>query len=206
MTSQKTHKIQIAKKFENGVYFKCEMCGACCRGFKDGEVYLYPDDVKKLAKHLNVKGNSELREFAKKYFKIVDDSFYWKEPDATRAKTYRYKTLGFKFIGDDEHCQFLKDNKCTIHEARPFQCRAFPIGWNMLINNVKNFIDYSKKCPALHNSLENKGKFYSKEEILEWASEEYEIEKAFFFRMKKNDFDIFKAYKFLSKDIPLIRN
>ncbi|GAH58112.1 unnamed protein product, partial [marine sediment metagenome] len=56
---------------------------------------MYKDDVKKLAKHLNIKSNSELREFAKKYLKVVNDSFFWKEPGAVRAKTYRYKTLGF---------------------------------------------------------------------------------------------------------------
>jgi len=193
--------IKLSKLIESGIEFSCQMCGACCRGFKEGEVYLYKDDIARLAKLLDLTSKAGLRKFAKKYLKVVDDSFFWKEPGAARAKTYRYKTLGFKFIGDDEHCQFLKDNKCTVHESRPFQCRAFPIGWNMLINSVKNFIDYSKKCPALHNSLENKGKFYSKEEILKWASEEYEIEKNFFFTMKKNDFDIFKAYKFLPKDI-----
>lgn len=193
--------IKLSKLLENGIEFSCQKCGACCRGFKEGEVYLYKDDITRLAKLLNLASKSGLRKFAIKYLKVVSDSFFWKEPGAARGKMYRYKTLGFKFTGDDEHCQFLKDNKCTVHEARPFQCRAFPIGWNMLINNVKNFIDYSKKCPALHNSLENKGKFYSKEEILKWASEEYEIEKKYFFTMKKNDFNILKVYSFLPKDM-----
>ncbi len=193
--------IKLSKLLENGIEFSCQKCGACCRGFKEGEVYLYKDDIARLAKLLNLTSKAGLRKFAKEYLKVVSDSFFWKEPGAARAKTYRYKTLGFKFIGDDEHCQFLKDNECTVHEARPFQCRAFPIGWNMLINSVKNFINYSKKCPALHNSLENKGKFYSKEEILKWASEEYEMEKEFFFEMKKNDFNILKVYSFLPKDM-----
>ena len=201
MNDLASHTIQLAKKFENGVYFTCEMCGACCRGFKEGEVYLYQDDIKKLAKHLNIKGNSELRKFANKYLKIVNDSFFWKELGAVREKTYRYKSLGFRFTGDDEHCHFLKDDKCTVHEARPFQCRAFPIGWNMLVNSVKNFTDYSKKCPALQKSLENKGQFYSKEEILKWATKEYEIEKKYFLKMKKNDFNILKVYSFLPKDM-----
>ncbi|MFX1287925.1 MAG: hypothetical protein ACFFFY_05115 [Promethearchaeota archaeon] len=33
------------------------------------------------------------------------------------GKTYRVKSLGFKFTGDDEHCQFLKENVCNIHEG-----------------------------------------------------------------------------------------
>jgi len=71
----------------------------------------------------------------------------------------------------------------------------------MLINSVKNFKDYSKKCPALQNSLENKGKFYSREEIILWANEEYEMEKQYFFEMRRNDFNIFKVYPFLSKNM-----
>ena len=201
MTDSYSHKIQLAKKFENGVYFTCEMCGSCCRGFKDGEVYLYEDDIKRLAKHLKIKSTLGLKQFAKKYLKVVDDSFFWKEPGAELGKTYIYKSLGFKFTGDDEHCHFLKENQCTVHEARPFQCRAFPIGWNMLINSVINFKDYSKKCPALQNSLDNKGKLYSREEIIKWANEEYEMEKEYFLIMKKNDFNIFKVYPFLSKDM-----
>lgn len=202
MTDSSSNNVQLAKKFENGVYFTCEMCGSCCRGFKEGEVYLYQDDIEKLANHLNIKGASRLREFAKKYLKVVNDSFFWKEPGAERGKTYRFKNLGFRFTGEDEQCHFLVDNKCTVHNARPFQCRAFPIGWNMLINSVKNFRDYSKKCPALQNSLENKGKFYSREEIIKWANEEYEMERDFFLLMKKHHFNIYKVHKFLPKDLP----
>ena len=183
------------------MHFTCEMCGSCCRGFKEGEVYLYQDDIKRIAERFKIKTMSGLKQFAKEYLKVVNDSFFWKEPSAERGKTYRFKSLGFKFTGEDEHCQFLKDSRCTIHEARPFQCRAFPIGWNMLINSVKTFKDYSKKCPALQNSLENKGKFYSREEIILWANEEYEMEKEYFFELRRNDFNIFKVYHFLSKDM-----
>jgi Fe-S-cluster containining protein len=182
------------------------MCGSCCRGFKEGEVYLYQDDIERLAEHLKIKGTAGLRKFARKFLKVVNDSFFWKKPGAERGKTYRFKSLGFRFTGEDERCQFLEDNKCTVHEARPFQCRAFPIGWNMLINSVKNFTNYSKKCPALQNSLENKGEFHSREEIIKWAKEEYQMEKNYFLIMKKHDFNIFKVYKFLPKDISELEN
>ena len=189
--------IKLSKLLENGIEFSCQMCGACCRGFKEGEVYLYKDDIARLAKLLNLTSKARLREFAKEYLKVVSDSFFWKEPGAARAKTYRYKTLGFKFTGDDEHCHFLEDNECTIHEARPFQCRCFPF-WQMLVSNSKNFVNYSKKCPGLKVL---KGKHYTREEILDWATKEYEMEKEFFFEMKKNDFNILKVYSFLPKDM-----
>ena len=189
--------IKLSKLLENGIEFSCQKCGACCRGFKEGEVYLYKDDIARLTKLLNLTSKSGLRKFAIKYLKVVSDSFFWKEPGAARGKMYRYKTLGFKFTGDDEHCEFLKDNECTIHEARPFQCRCFPF-WQMLVSNRKNFVNYSKKCPGLKVL---KGKHYTREEILDWATKEYEMEKDFFFEMKKNDFNILKVYSFLPKDM-----
>jgi Fe-S-cluster containining protein len=188
-------EIKISKSLENGIEFSCQMCGKCCTGLNEGEVYLYQEDIFRLAEHLNVKGNDELQDFAEKYLKIVDDSFFWKEPGAQRGKTYRYKSLGFKFTGEDEHCHFLKNNKCTVHNARPFQCRSFPF-WQMMVSSKKNFDKYTKKCMGLQLL---KGKFYPKKEILKWAKNEYEIEKIYFFEMKKHNFDIQKVYPFLSK-------
>jgi Fe-S-cluster containining protein len=173
------------------------MCGDCCRGFNEGEVYLYREDIMRLADHLNISGTDELQEFAKKYTKVINDRFFWKPPDAQRGKTYRFKTLGFRFTGNDEHCHFLKENKCSVHKHRPFQCRSFPF-WQMMVSNRKNFENYTKKCKGLQK-LE--GKFYTREEILEWARKEYEIEKNYFLEMKKCDFEILKIYPFLTKEM-----
>ena len=118
------------------------MCGECCRGLDEGEVYLYREDIKRFAKYLKISP----KKFCRDYVKLVDDTFYWKENGAERGKTYKLKTLAFRFFEDDERCHFLKGNSCSIHEARAFQCRSFPF-WNMMVSNHKNFVDYSKKCP-----------------------------------------------------------
>lgn len=189
--------IKITKNLENGIRFSCQMCGDCCRGFNEGEVYLYKDDILRLANYLKLNNPEGLRKFAKKYVKVINDSFFWKPPEAQRGRTYRFKTLAFRFTGEDDHCHFLKDNMCSVHEYRPFQCRSFP-HWNMLISNQRNFKDYTKKCKGLQNS---KGRYYSREEILEWAKAEYEIEKNYFLEMKKHKFDILKVYPFLPKEM-----
>ncbi|MFW9898708.1 MAG: YkgJ family cysteine cluster protein [Candidatus Thorarchaeota archaeon] len=200
-----TSEIKLSKNLENGKEFSCKMCGTCCRGLHEGEVYLYRDDIVKLARHLKLKGKLGLRAFARNYVKIIDESFYWKESGEKRGRNYKFKTLAFKFTGDDEHCYFLDENNiCTVHKARPFQCRCFP-WWRMMVNSSsgwKNLVNYSKKCPGLHDSLSenHKGKFYSREEILKWAKREYAIEKKFFLEMKNNDFDIFKVYDFISEE------
>jgi len=194
-----TPEIKLSKTLEKGIEFSCQMCGACCRGFDEGEVYLYLEDILRLVQHLGLKGNSGLRKFAVKYLKAIDNSFYWKEPKVERGKTYKFKTLGFKFTGDDERCSFLVDNQCQVHLHRPFQCRCFPF-WQILVSSPKNYVNYSKKCPGLRESLDNKGQFYSAEQILAWANEEYLIEKNYFLEMRKYDFDIYKVYPFLPKN------
>ncbi|MFX1571380.1 MAG: YkgJ family cysteine cluster protein [Promethearchaeota archaeon] len=190
-------EIKLSKKLENGIEFSCQMCGSCCRGLNEGEVYLYKEDIIRLANFLDLKDKKGLRQFALKYLKIIETSFYWKEPKAERGKIYRFKTLGFKFTGDDEHCQFLVNNSCSVHKYRPFQCRCFPF-WQMMVSSRRTFIDYTKKCKGLQIS---KGRFYSKKEILSWAKAEYEIERKFFLEMKKYNFDLSKVYPFLPKEM-----
>ncbi|MFW9946995.1 MAG: YkgJ family cysteine cluster protein [Candidatus Odinarchaeota archaeon] len=190
-------KIKLSKFLEHGIEFSCQMCGDCCRGFKEGEVYLYKEDIVRLATHLGLKGEKGLRSFTKQYLKVIKDTFFWKSPEETKGKTYKFHTLGFKFTGDDEHCHFLIDNRCTVHEARPFQCRCFPF-WKMMVTNKKNLVRYSKKCPGLRLL---KGKFYTRSEILEWARKEYKIEKEYFLEMKKHNFEIIKVYSFLPKEM-----
>lgn len=199
MTEQRT----ITSFFEDGFHFSCKQCGDCCRGFNSGEVYLYEDDIQKLVKYLNQNRRKySLKSFCSKYVKLIGTTFYWKPKDSRRGKNYSFKTLGFRFSGKDQHCQFLgEDNNCSVHEVRPFQCRSFPIGWNMLVGNIRNVRKYSRKCPGLRNSLERKGKFHSTEELIEWTTKEYNIEKEFFLRMKENGFDIFKVYPFLPKSL-----
>ncbi|MBY9021103.1 MAG: hypothetical protein KGD67_08595, partial [Candidatus Lokiarchaeota archaeon] len=92
--------VKLSKSLENGIEFSCQMCGDCCRGFEEGEVYIYQDDITRLTEFLNITSNSELKKFARKYLKIIDDTFYWNEPGEEEGKTYTFKTLGFKFTGN----------------------------------------------------------------------------------------------------------
>lgn len=197
-----TPGIKVAKEFEHGMYFSCEMCGTCCRGLKEGEVFLYRDDIVRLANHLGLKGTKGLREFSSKYLKVIEDSFFWRAQGEKRRKRYKFDTLGFKFTGEDEHCHFLIDNLCSVHEARPFQCRSFPIGWKQLISSPSRVKDYSKRCPALRNSLKKRvSTLYSRDELLRWGQKEYEIEKAYFLEIKRHNFDILKVYPFLPAEM-----
>ena len=173
------------------------MCGKCCTGFDDGEVYLYKEDIVRLAEYLNMNTTSGLKKFARKYIKVIEDKFFWREPGVNKGKNYRFLTLGFKFTDDEEKCHFLNDKLCSVHRFRPFQCKSFPF-WQMMVSSKINIDIYRNKCKGLQLS---EGKFYSKDQILKWAQDEYEIEKNYFLEMKKNNFNILKVYPFLSKDM-----
>ncbi|MGV9173848.1 MAG: YkgJ family cysteine cluster protein, partial [Promethearchaeia archaeon] len=190
MTSRRQ---KLSKKLEQGLHFSCQMCGKCCRGLKQGEVYLYRDDLETLAAHLGYTSEEGLKEFARKYISIATKSYYWKAPNRSRGKSRYINVLSFKLTGENEECQFLEDDKCGVYEARPFQCRSFPIGWKMLMTTRKNFLRYAKKCPGLKLSRKNKGNFHSKKEIRDWMRQEEEMEENYFLELKKADFDIFRV-------------
>lgn len=188
-----TKEIILPKTLETGFKFSCQFCGECCRGFEEGEVYLYLEDIKRLAKYCK----QGLGEFAKEYLTIVEDNFYWKEPGALRGKKYRIPLLGFKFIGDDEHCEFLgDDNLCTIYEIAPFQCHCYP-WWRIHLKHPSKLREYAKKCPGLKASFNNQGEYISPKKILGWAKKEYKMEVNYFLKLRANDFDIAKVYPFL---------
>ena len=79
-------EIKITKILENGIRFSCQMCGGCCRGFNEGEVYLYKDDIFRLADYLNISGMEELRNFTKKYVKVINDRFFGRIQKLNEAK------------------------------------------------------------------------------------------------------------------------
>jgi len=119
-----------------GIRFECQGSGQCCtsRG-SYGYVYLTLDDRRRFARH----------------FKIT-----------TRAFTLKYcaKEDGFFFLRNlKDDCEFLKENRCGVYEARPSQCRTWPF-WpeNMGAKAwKKDVVDF---CPGV-----GKGRLHSAEEI-----------------------------------------
>ncbi len=87
--------------------FKCRMCGNCCR--PRGDVRLTAEDVDRLATYLSM----DVKDFTARYTRLTDDR--------------RGLTLVERQTGE---CGFLcEDNTCFVHEAKPEQCRSFPVGW-----------------------------------------------------------------------------
>ncbi len=109
--------------FDNGLYFKCKQCGACCTG-SPGIIRVQQDEIEKIAGFLSV----PVHEFIQEYI-------------------YSYGPGHSIREHPDGRCYFF-DEKCMIYNARPIQCRTFPFWFRHLRNEV-NWIKISKECPGI---------------------------------------------------------
>ncbi len=118
---------EVKPWFDDGLRFKCTGCGKCCTG-PSGYVYLSNQDLTNLSAHFNLTE----AQFTQKYTRFVDGQY----------------ALLDKPGSDD--CLFLKDNKCSVYEARPSQCRTYP-WW---IGNLRDSADWeeaAKRCEGINH-------------------------------------------------------
>ncbi|WP_319589018.1 YkgJ family cysteine cluster protein [uncultured Desulfobulbus sp.] len=93
----------------------CNYCpGYCCYRLPGATLYLDAEDINRLARHLSISDGEVRRRFLenKNTFKTREDG-------------------SCILLANGRMCK-----RCTIHEARPRQCRDFP---------------YEKPCPYLEN-------------------------------------------------------
>lgn len=97
------------------VDFHCKRCGNCCRHLLE-TVPLNTLDAFRLAKHLRSRGEQ---------INTLDD-VYTRYADIVPLHECGYSVYMLKTTGPDDACIFLKDNRCTIHPAKPHACRLYP--------------------------------------------------------------------------------
>jgi len=103
--------------------FKCQPgCIACCT--QKGWVYLTEDDIKRAARFLGMRAAT----FEKRY-------------------VYRMKTRR-RLRRAMSACPFLDGAGCSIHPAKPTQCRAFPF-WPELVGDRKEWRTTGRRCPGI---------------------------------------------------------
>src|SRR5437016_11573761 len=95
----------------------CTGCGACCRW--PGQVYLYGDDLRRIAQQLNV----TVEDFLMRWCVVVQ----WK---ARAGDQFR---IGIA-RDDNDRCVFLRGSLCGIHGYKPLACKAGPAGWPWIAN------------------------------------------------------------------------
>lgn len=113
--------------FSQGLRFKCTGCGKCCTG-SPGYVFLSKPDLEALSSHFSL----AQEEFAARYTYQVDE---------------RISLLDRP--GSSE-CIFLKDNQCSVYEARPIQCRTFP-WWIHFLESKEDWLEAGTRCEGVEH-------------------------------------------------------
>ncbi len=107
-----------------GLRFACQRgCTVCCR--QPGFVYLTEQDLERAAEFLHV----TKREFERRY-------------------VYRTRNRLRLRVPRQSQCSFLTDEGCSIHEAKPTQCRVFPF-WPELVESRREWRKAAGYCPGM---------------------------------------------------------
>jgi uncharacterized protein len=109
----------------------CTQCANCCRV---SEVGITDRDIEKLAKFLGMSRAEFLRDSTQR---DEDGALILKKTEAG--------------------CVFLKDNLCTVYEARPQNCANFPHvvrGTGSIASRMWQFVDRAEYCPIVYNWIE----------------------------------------------------
>ena len=110
--------------------FTCQMCGRCCCG--RGGIVVGPEDLERLASFLKISGEEV-------------------------KSRYCEQAAGKLKIRVDEHlfcCFFSSADGCTVHEAKPAVCRA----WPFFRGNIEDptSLDMAKEfCPGINPAVEH---------------------------------------------------
>jgi hypothetical protein len=133
--------------YREGIRFQCQGDGRCCisRG-KYGYVYLSFKDRRRLASHFGM----TTTEFTVRYTEKEDGLFQ------------------LKYTGRD--CPFFRDDRCSVYEARPWQCRTWPF-WPENRDRSVWEREVASFCPGI-----GKGKFYSAAEIEEILAKKRDVD------------------------------
>jgi Fe-S-cluster containining protein len=111
--------------------FTCQPgCVACCE--QRGMVYVSGADVVRLAEYLDM----SVRRFEKRYVYRTAHTARLRKPRGGRSP--------------HAQCPFLTAHGCSVHPAKPTQCRTFPF-WPELLEDAKEWRATAQWCPGMKN-------------------------------------------------------
>ena len=106
----------------------CTQCGNCCKVIQP---HLLAADIKRLVRQLELTTN----EFRLRFLKETDE--------------------GKGFVFKIQPCPFLKENRCTVYENRPRDCRSYPhLHKREFIFRVNQAFSNCSVCPIVFNVYE----------------------------------------------------
>ncbi len=128
--------------FDGGLRFGCTQCGHCCAG-APGTVFMNAAESERIARHLGLTREAFLGQYAYP----VDGGHSLRE------------------VGDNYACIFFRNERCTIYDVRPTQCRTFPF-WSENIRSETAWKKTCRSCPGI-----GQGRLYARDEILAIAAD-----------------------------------
>ena len=146
-------------KVEEAPFFECEKCGACCKNLlKQGGtmgLMLY---------------QNEISLFSKEYIKPC--MAVGKRPSHKSFTILTYQLT-------ENNCPHLNNNKCSIYDIRPSQCRGYPLKYIEPIPEQYHF-EMDPECTALKQLRKTYGEnvevmFYPEKEATVLLSRRNEI-------------------------------
>ena len=136
--------------YAQGLHFSCTRCSACCR-HESGYVYLSGKDTLRLEEYIKISGKELTETFCR--WIPAENGNEWL---SLREKP-NYDCI---FWASDT----LEGGGCTVYEARPLQCRAFPF-WSAVVSSPKNWRITAASCPGA-----NSGTLHSPASIEKWLA------------------------------------
>jgi uncharacterized protein len=103
----------------------CTVCGNCC---KEVSPLLSENEVERLAGHLGMTSSK----FASEYLKPAE------------------RSENAPWVMRERPCPFLKDNRCSVYEYRPANCREYPyLHKPAFTSRTLSMIGRLAECPAV---------------------------------------------------------
>lgn len=90
--------------------FSCTHCGGCC--VHQEELLLNPLDLFRMAKELGITIEQWMEQYGECYI----------------GKDSRIPLVRIHPQGETRRCPLLKNNKCSVHKAKPSVCGLYPLG------------------------------------------------------------------------------
>lgn len=125
--------------YAGGLKFACMRCRYCCSS-EPGFVFLTFNDIQRLCRYTHLEPKNFLHLYCRKV------------PQGSIS----YISLAEK---ENNDCVFLTDSGCSVYDARPLQCAAYPF-WPSILADRWSWMEEQRYCPGI-----GQGRLYEQSEI-----------------------------------------
>ncbi|CAN5567046.1 YkgJ family cysteine cluster protein [soil metagenome] len=127
--------------YADGLEFTCQTCGNCCTG-GPGYVWMTPEEVAKLAIHLNL----SVDETMEKHCRIIGKRVSLNEIRNAAGEYDCVFLVDKKIKGPDGVMQTKR--VCGVYPVRPLQCRTWPF-WDGNLKSEKAWDHAAERCHGM---------------------------------------------------------